>query len=162
MSKTAMEVYAEPRVQDALRSMYGYVFAEKAYPGIPKLHLNTIENKAFFIKNVKITPIRVMHYQLPIFGFRIGDLTYITDASYISDEEKAKIFGTKHLVINALRTEKHISHLNLQEALDIVNECAPRHAYLVHMSHHIGLHNETNAVLPETVSMAYDGLKIVI
>jgi phosphoribosyl 1,2-cyclic phosphate phosphodiesterase len=162
MSKSPMEIYAEQRVQEALKGMYSYVFVEKTYPGVPKLHLNTIENNAFFIKNVKITPIRVMHYQLPILGFRIKDLTYITDASYISDEEKSKIFGTKHLVINALRKEKHISHFNLQEALQIIHECAPRNAHLVHMSHYMGLHNETNALLPETISLAYDGLKIII
>lgn len=162
MSKSAMEVYAEQRVQEALRKEYSYIFADKPYPGVPKLHLNTIDNDSFEINGIKITPIRIMHYHLPILGFRIGNLTYITDASYIPDEEKHKIHGSKYLVINALRTEKHISHFNIQEALQIINECAPRSAYLTHMSHHIGKHEEMLNILPKNVQPAFDGLRVEI
>jgi phosphoribosyl 1,2-cyclic phosphate phosphodiesterase len=162
ISKSAMEVYAEQRVQAALRKEYSYIFADKPYPGVPKLNLNTIELDSFEIKGIKITPIRIMHYHLPILGFRIGDLTYITDASYIPEEEKYKLHGSKYLVINALRAEKHISHLNIQEALQIINECAPRSAFLTHMSHQIGKHEDLLRILPDNVKPAYDGLKVKI
>lgn len=162
MSKSAMEVYAEHRVQEALRKEYSYIFADKPYPGVPRLHLNTIENQKFEIKGITIIPIRIMHYHLPILGYRIGDLTYITDASYIPDEEKHKVHGSKYLVINALRVEKHMSHFNIEEALQIINECAPRKAYLTHMSHYIGKHEEMLKILPDNVQPAFDGLRVEV
>ncbi|MDD2636097.1 MAG: MBL fold metallo-hydrolase [Bacteroidales bacterium] len=155
-----MEIFAERRVQTALKNDYSYVFSGSNYPGIPRLNLNTIDEEPFFIKDIKITPIRVMHYKLPILGFRIGDLTYITDANYIAEEEKLKIIGSKTLIINALRKEKHIAHFSLDESLKIITECSPRKAYFTHIAHQMGLHNEINTLLPEFIELAYDGLKI--
>jgi phosphoribosyl 1,2-cyclic phosphate phosphodiesterase len=159
MTRLPMEIYAEARVQSTLRNEYSYVFSGTNYPGIPKLNLNTIDETAFNIENIKIIPIRVMHYKLPILGFRIGDLTYITDANYISEEEKEKIFGTKTLIINALRKKRHISHFALDESLKIVKECSPQQAYFTHISHHMGLHEESNIELPKNTELAYDGLR---
>jgi phosphoribosyl 1,2-cyclic phosphate phosphodiesterase len=159
-TKQPMEIFAERRVQTALRNDYSYVFSGSNYPGIPRLNLNTIDEEAFFIKDIKITPIRAMHYNLPILGFRIGNLTYITDANYISEEEKLKIIGSKTLIINALRKEKHIAHFSLDEALKIVNECSPRKAYFTHIAHQMGLHNEINTLLPDFTELAHDGLSI--
>jgi phosphoribosyl 1,2-cyclic phosphate phosphodiesterase len=161
MTKKPMDIYAEKRVQEALRNNFTYIFTAN-YPGIPRLNLNTINEEIFFIDNIKVQPIRVMHYNLPILGFRIGELTYITDANYISEEEKTKIFGSKILIINALRKEKHISHFSLEETVEIITQCCPRKAYLTHLSHHMGLHDEVNTQLPENVEIAYDRLKIVI
>jgi phosphoribosyl 1,2-cyclic phosphate phosphodiesterase len=155
-----MEIFAEARVQKALRSDYSYVFSGSNYPGIPRLNLNTIDEEDFFINDIKFTPIRVMHYKLPILGFRIGDLTYITDANYISEEEKLKIYGSKTLIINALRKEKHISHYSLEESLKIVSECSPRKAYFTHIAHQMGLHRDINSQLPDFAELAYDGLSI--
>ena len=162
MTKMPMEIYAENRVQEALRAEYSYVFSGNNYPGIPRLNLNSISEEEFFIQGIKVQPIRVMHYNLPILGFRIGELTYITDANYISEDEKNKIFGSKVLIINALRKEKHISHYSLDEAIEIVKQCSPRKAYFTHMSHHIGLNEQVNSLMPNHMELAYDGLKITL
>jgi len=159
-----MDVYADERVQEAItRREYAYVFEDKLYPGIPKMNLHLIEgNKNFFIDDIEIIPIRVLHYQLPIFGYRIHDLTYIVDASFISDEEKEKIKGSEILVLNALRKKKHISHFCLDEALEVISEMKPRKAYLTHLSHMLGRHQDIQKELPENVFLAYDGLSVSI
>ncbi|MES2397953.1 MAG: MBL fold metallo-hydrolase, partial [Bacteroidota bacterium] len=111
-------------------------------------------------EGVDFLPIEVMHYKLPVFGFRINDFTYITDANYISDVEKEKIKGTKVLVLNALRREPHISHYTLKEAIELVEEIKPERAYFTHISHQLGLHEDVQKELPATIELAYDGLKI--
>lgn len=155
-----MEVYAHPRVQEALKLEFSYIFAKNKYPGIPQVHLDDISKEAsFMVENkVEVTPIEVMHYMLPVLGFRIKDFTYITDAKTISSEEKQKIKGTKVLIVNALRQEEHISHFNLEEALEFINEIGPEAAYLTHISHLFGRHDEIEKLLPENVHVAYDGL----
>ena len=131
------------------------------YPGIPKINLSTIDNEPFEIdEGIQITPIEVMHYKLPVFGFRIGDLTYITDAKTISKEEREKIAGSKTIVLNALRKEPHMSHFNLEEALDFIDEMKPNKAYLTHISHLFGTHSEIEKELPKNVYAAYDGLSL--
>ena len=158
--KRPMEIYADERVEKALRREYAYVFAEDKYPGIPQMNIHIIENKDFYIEDIKITPIRLMHYKLPIFGFRIKDFTYLTDTNYIAAEEKEKIKGTKVLVVNALRKKKHISHFNLEEALALIAEIKPERAYLTHVSHLMGKQAIVEKELPESVFFAYDGLII--
>jgi phosphoribosyl 1,2-cyclic phosphate phosphodiesterase len=160
--KRPMEVYADKRVEKALRREYAYVFAEDKYPGIPKMNVHVIKNNNFYIEDIKIIPIRLMHYKLPIFGFRIADFTYITDTNYIATEEKEKIKGTKILVVNALRKKKHISHFNLEEALALIAEIKPERAYLTHISHLMGKQADVEKELPENVFFAYDGLKLII
>ncbi len=160
IQKKAMDVYAEKRVQKSLKKEYAYVFADNKYPGIPKLNMHLIENKNIIINGVDILPIRVLHYQLPIFAYRINDFTYITDANFINNTEKEKIKGSKIIVVNALRKEKHISHYNLEEALNLIAELKPETAYLTHISHLLGLHKDVEKELPTNVKLAYDGLKV--
>jgi phosphoribosyl 1,2-cyclic phosphate phosphodiesterase len=122
------------------------------------MRLNNIEENGFEIKGIKIIPIRVRHLNLEILGFRVGDFAYITDASYIPEQSKEKLFGVKYLVINALRKEKHISHFCLREALGIIRDISPKKAFLTHMSHQMGLHKIVSAELPGGTQMAWDGL----
>lgn len=157
-SQDAIDIYSEERVQKALRKEYSYVFAEFQYPGIPKMRLNTITENDFTIKGIKVTPIRVYHYRLPVFGFRFGNFAYITDANYIPEESKEKLFGVKYLVINALRKENHISHFSLREAVSFTREISPKKSYLTHISHQMGLHKDVSGELPPEIVLAYDGL----
>lgn len=162
IQQKAMDVYALKRVNKALKREYAYVFAKDKYPGVPQLNLHNIDNKEFKINNVTIIPIKVIHVSLPIFGYRINDFTYITDASFISDEEKLKIKGSKILVVNALRKKKHFSHFCLSEALELINEIKPEKAYLTHVSHQMGLTKDIQKELPANVSLAYDRQQIII
>lgn len=160
-SQAAIDIYAEERVQAAVRKEYAYVFSENHYPGVPRMELHTLENYKINIKGDIVIPLRIFHYRLPIFGFRIGDMAYITDANYISEETKEKLFGVKYLVINALRKEKHISHFSLDEALDLVREVSSRKAYITHIGHQMGMHAEVCRELPVNVTLAWDGLEVV-
>lgn len=162
VNRKPMDIYAEERVQNALKQEYAYVFADQRYPGIPEMNLFNIDGYPFDVCGVKVQPIRCFHYKLPVFGFRIGDLTYITDANFISEEEKEKMVGTKYLVINALRKQKHISHFTLGEALKLIEELSPRKAFITHISHQMGFHEEIMAELPQNVCLAYDGLVVDI
>ena len=159
--KRSMNVYASDRVREALLREYHYIFADKKYPGVPNVNLSIIENEKFEIDTgIEIQPIEVLHYKLPVYGFRIGDITYITDAKTISEEEKDKIKGSNVLIINALRREPHMSHFNLDEALAFIHKVNPNHAYLTHISHLFGTHTEIEKELPSNVHMAYDGLSL--
>lgn len=162
VNKKKMEVYASARVQEAIRREYAYIFSDFKYPGIPEINLHLIENKTFTIEGVDILPIEVMHYKLEVFGFRIGDFSYITDANYISDIEKEKLKNSKVLVLNALRREPHISHFTLEQAIELVKELQPEKAYFTHISHQLGLHADVQKELPENIELAFDGLKITV
>jgi phosphoribosyl 1,2-cyclic phosphate phosphodiesterase len=155
-----MDVYASERVQQALRRDYAYIFSDFKYPGIPEIKFHLLENKLTTIEGVAFLPIEVMHHKLPVFGFRINDFTYITDANYISEKEKEKIKGSKVIVINALRRETHLSHYTFDEAIKLMEELKPEQAYFTHISHQLGLHSEVIKELPPFISLAYDGLKI--
>ena len=156
-----VDIYAHQRVQNALKREFHYIFSGDNYPGIPRLRLNNIiEGEPFQAAGIDIIPISVMHHQLPVFGFRIGDFTYITDAKIISPQEKEKIKGSKILVINALQKEKHISHFTLNEALEFAAEIGANKTYLTHISHKLGAHAEVSKQLPEGVFLAYDGLEL--
>jgi phosphoribosyl 1,2-cyclic phosphate phosphodiesterase len=161
-SQDAIDIYSEERVQKAIQTEYSYVFSDIQYPGIPKMRLNLITERPFEIKDVKIIPIRVFHYKLPVFGFRIGNFAYITDANYIPEESKEKLFGVKYLVINALRKEKHISHFSLREAIDFIREISPKKAFITHISHQMGYHEEVSKELPSEIMLAYDGLSVLL
>ncbi len=157
-----VDIYAEERVQKVIKSEFFYSFGENKYPGVPQIDLKTISLESFHIKGLEIIPIRVFHYKLPVIGFRIGDFSYITDANYISEEEKQKLHGTKYLIINALRKRKHISHFSLSESLELIKELSPKRAYITHISHQMGLHHDINEELPHGVSLAYDGLRFEV
>ena len=155
-----MDVYATERVLDNLRKCYDYIFADHKYPGIPQVQIHTISNEKFDVQGVEVLPVSVMHLKLPVMGFRFRDFVYITDANYISDEEKKKIYGCKTLVLNALRIEKHISHFNLEEAIALAKELNPENVYFTHISHQLGLHSEVEDSLPPNFHLAYDGLQL--
>jgi len=159
-SRDAVDIFADERVQKTIRKEFSYVFAEQKYPGIPQMRLHTITDKSFTIGGIEIIPIKVWHMNLEIYGFRIGSFAYITDASYVPEESREKLIGVKHLVINALRKEKHVSHFTLGEAIDFIRQISPKKAYLTHVSHQMGLYREVSAGLPAGVVLAYDGLKI--
>jgi len=159
-SQSAIDIYSEERVQKAIKEEYSYVFSEIQYPGIPKMRLLPVPEHGFSVKGIEIIPIRVFHYHLPVYGFRIGNLAYITDANYIPEESKEKLLGIKYLVINALRKEKHISHFCLREALDLIREISPKKAFITHISHQMGFHAEVSKELPNGTSLAYDGLSV--
>ncbi len=162
INKKPIDIYSDERVQRAVMREYPYVFSEHKYPGVPQMNLITIDDKPFQIGNLHIIPVKVHHYRLPVYGFRINDFAYITDANYISEENKGKLTGVKYMVINALRKEKHLSHFNLSEALDLINEISPRKGYITHISHQMGLHSEVSQELPANVELAYDGLVVDI
>lgn len=158
-----MDVYCDMNVQKALLREFPYVFSDNRYPGVPEVNIHQINsNKAFNIDGNLFTPIRVMHYKLPVLGFRVNDLTYLTDAKTISRKEIEKIKGTRVLVVNALRISQHISHFNLKEALGFINEIKPEVAYLTHVSHLMGRTEDVEKKLPNKVMLAYDGLKVDI
>jgi phosphoribosyl 1,2-cyclic phosphate phosphodiesterase len=158
--KKKMDVYASSRVQEAIKREFAYIFSDFKYPGIPEINLHLLENKLTNVEGVNFLPIEVMHYKLPVFGFRINDFTYITDANYISDKEKEKIKGSKVLVLNALRRETHLSHFTFNEAIELVKELKPEKAYFTHISHQLGLYKNVQNELPYNIELAYDGLKI--
>lgn len=158
--KRDVEVFCNEAVEEALKREFYYVFTANKYPGVPSVNLNRIDKEPFQINDMPVVPIEVMHYKMPVLGFRIGDFTYITDAKTVSEEERTKIRGTKVLVVNALRKEEHISHFNLEQALAFIQDIGPEKAYLTHISHLFGKHQDIEAELPENVSVAYDGLQI--
>lgn len=157
-----IDIYAEDRVQRALKNEFSYIFSGIQYPGIPRVVMHEIENEEFNMQGVDILPIRAMHFKLPVYGFRIGDFTYITDAKTISEEELEKIKGSKVLVLNALRREEHISHFTLKEAIALAQKLEVPQTYFTHISHQLGLHEEVSEELPKGISLAYDRLSIEI
>ena len=163
-SQSDMQIYCTNGVEEAIRREYHYIFSKEKYPGIPSININRINNNSPIELNgqLTITPIEVMHYRLPVLGFRIGEFTYITDAKTISSKERDKVKGTKILIVNALHQSKHISHFNLQEALEFIADINPETAFITHISHLFGTHKDIAALLPDNVFPAYDGLTIEI
>ena len=155
-------VFGEQRVLDQLQREFAYIFADYKYPGIPRVELNPIQNEPFEVEGIPFTPIRALHYKLPVFGYRVGDFTYITDANHIDKQEKEKIKGSKVVVLNALRKEPHISHFSLHEAVDLLEELQPEKAYLTHISHLLGQHRNVEPQLPDFIRLAYDGLQLEV
>ncbi|MEP0986526.1 MBL fold metallo-hydrolase [Ekhidna sp.] len=160
--KKDMPVYARTEVQDQLKREFSYIFSESKYPGIPRIALHTLDGSPFEVEGQTIVPVEVMHHKLSVYGFRFGDFTYITDANYISEEEKEKIKGSKVIVLNALQKEDHISHFTLDEAVELMQELNPEKGYLTHISHRLGLHAAVSQELPENIELAWDGLQLSI
>ncbi|NNC85666.1 MAG: MBL fold metallo-hydrolase [Bacteroidia bacterium] len=160
--KQKVNVYATERVEVALKREYPYVFEDFKYPGVPEIELHIIDENPFEVNGIQIEPLPVLHYQLPVFGFKIDGLCYITDANHIPDETKEKIKNCKVLVINALRKETHVSHFNLEEALALIKDLNPEKAYLTHISHQLGKHHDVEKELPSNVFCAYDELEVVL
>ncbi len=161
--KKHMPVYAEPRVQAELKTRFSYIFDKNPYPGAPRIILQNIDNQIDIdVDGVLVKPIRAMHGTLPVFGFRFEDFTYLTDVKSIAPEDLAKVKGTKLLAIDALHHSEHHAHLNLEQALALIKIIQPEQAYLIHVSHRMGLAKKVNPSLPEGVELAYDGLTITL
>jgi phosphoribosyl 1,2-cyclic phosphate phosphodiesterase len=161
-SGNPMAVYASNRVQEALRREFAYIFTNETYPGIPRLQLHEIHTTPFVIGDLEFIPFEVLHLNLPVLGFRVGDFCYITDANFIPEAAEKHIYGAKTLVLNALRKEKHVSHFTLDEALELIRKYRPERAYLTHISHQLGTTAEIERELPDNVFCACDGLRIEV
>lgn len=159
-NKKPMDIYANTLTEEALRRDYYYAFSDTRYPGVPELNLITIDHQPFFVGDIPVLPIEVWHYKMPVFGFRFGDFTYITDANRIEEAEKEKIRGSKILVLNALRKENHLSHFTLDEAVSLAKELNIPQVYFTHISHQLGLHETINRELPSHMQLAFDGLQL--
>lgn len=161
--QTSINLYANAQTEEVLLREFQYVFNGIRYPGIPQVDIVSIENKPFFeVGDLVFQPIKVLHYKLEVYGFRVGDFCYITDANFISPEELEKIKGCRVLVISALRKEKHISHFSLEEAIAVARMTGAQQTYLTHISHQMGLAAEVEQELPEDIHIAYDGLVLEI
>lgn len=162
--KKDIPVYGDARVLDNLRMRFDYIFeTENKYPGAPGVETFVVKNnESFNVNGTEIVPIKANHGNIDVFGYRIQDFVYLTDVKTVDASEIEKMKGVKILVVNALREEAHHSHFNLQDALDFIHLVQPERAYLTHISHHLGFHEEVQKRLPENVFLAYDNLKITI
>lgn len=159
-----MDIYLNTEARTAIERDYHYIFAAHQYPGLPEANLHTVDGHEVFsvADGIEVVPIRAMHKDLPILGFRIGKMAYITDANYLAPEEMVKLHGVEVLVLNALRQEKHFSHYSLPEAVEVVRNVAPQRAFLTHISHEMGLHRKVCATLPPNIQLAYDNLEVTL
>ena len=156
-----MQVFANSLTEEAVKREFAYVFSDKKYPGIPEINLNSIDLTPFLIGDIPVIPILVWHLKMPVYGYRLGSFTYITDANKIDDIEKEKITGSQTMVVNTLRHEKHISHFTLNEAIALVQELKVPTAYFTHISHQLGLHEQVSELLPPGIALAYDQLQLL-
>ena len=160
--KRDMQIYCNRVTEKALRKEFPYVFSENRYPGVPQVKINSIVNRSFKINETTIAPIKAKHYMMPVFGYRIKNFVYLTDVSDISDKEKEKMKNADLIVLDALRKEEHISHLNLEQALKLLKELNPKKALLTHISHYMGLHDDVNSELPDHIKLGYDGQQVTL
>lgn len=158
--RRVMPVWADARTQAQLKQEFAYAFDGTNYPGVPQIALMDLPEEPFALEGVPIVPVRVLHHRLPVWGFRVGNLAYVTDASYIPEASMALLQGLDVLILNALRVETHISHFNLAQALEVVAQLRPRRAYFTHISHLLGRHGDVEDQLPPHVRLAYDGLVV--
>jgi len=161
-SQKDIPLYGRESVLNQIRTEFAYAFGEYRYPGVPHFELHFIENRPFDIEGVTVIPIEVMHHKLAVYGYRIGDFTYITDTNFISEKEQEKIKGTRVLVLDTLQKESHLSHFTLSQSLDVIDRLNVPQAYLIHMSHKLGKHADVEKELPANVRLAYDGLVIEV
>lgn len=161
-SKKPIPIFANQETSEALQRDFYYAFADTKYPGVPELDLHPIDDQPFMVGDLHFIPIRVKHLHMHVTGFRIGDFTYITDANHIDDQELLKIMGSKILVLNALRKQKHLSHFTLEEAIAVAQQVGAEQTYFTHISHQLGFHAEVSRELPEGIHLAYDGLTVYL
>lgn len=158
-----INLYAHKRVFKALAKRFDYIFTSKEkYPGVPSVIQHEIKNKSFQLGNLEVVPVDGLHHKLQVFGFRFNNFAYLTDMKTVPNEEVKKLENLDVLVVNALREEPHISHFNLEEALQFIKKVKPKRAYLTHISHLLGFHDDVQQKLPENVFLAYDNLTITI
>ena len=161
IQKKSIKAYGNKELVNQLKNDYSYIFSDFKYPGLPEVELNKV-NKNFYLDDIEIIPIKVKHHKLNILGYRIGNLTYITDAKTINDNQLKKINGSQILVINCLQIKEHLSHLNMEEVLSLIKKIEVKKVYLIHISHNLGLHDEINKSLPDNIELAYDNLEIIL
>jgi phosphoribosyl 1,2-cyclic phosphate phosphodiesterase len=160
--KAPIDIYCEKRVQNSLRTIFDYVFAENKYPGVPKMQLISIDGSELEFGDIQVLPVRLMHHNLPVYGFKIGEFAYLTDFKEIPAGEMQKLNDVRVLVIDVLRKESHISHLNLTEALELIDKIKPEKTWFTHMSHEIGMHKELLTELPPGIEPGFDGLSFYV
>lgn len=160
LEKKATQIYCEKYVEDSLRKEYSYAFAENKYPGAPDWEVHNIDEDPFQIDGVEIIPIRGKHFNLPVLGYRFGDIAYCTDMNKIPEEEFEKLQGLDHFIINCVRRGRHISHFSLEGALAVAERVGARHTWLTHLSHQLPCHEELSQELPSGILPAYDGLTL--
>ena len=159
----SVPIYAQKRVLENLSYRFNYIFSdENKYPGAPSVQQNIVENKPFLLGNLEVIPVEVNHGKLKIFGYRFKDVAYLTDVKKISESEKEKLKNLDILIVNAIRYKAHHSHLNLDEALALIEELKPKKTYFTHISHHLGFHSEVEDTLPKNVFLAYDELVLEV
>jgi phosphoribosyl 1,2-cyclic phosphate phosphodiesterase len=158
--KKAMDVFARHEIHSLIMKEFDYAFTEEKYPGVPDILLHSVGEEPFKVAHLEVLPILAQHFKLPVLGFRILDMVYLTDVSLITEKEKEKLLGAKVVIVAALRKKPHYSHMNLDQALELIEEIRPEKAFLTHISHMMGLHASVAGELPEKVKLAYDGLKI--
>jgi phosphoribosyl 1,2-cyclic phosphate phosphodiesterase len=162
LQKSKIPIYGTQEVINQLQKEFEYIFTGSDYPGIPQLDVTVIDENAFNIKDLTITPLKVMHHNLPVLGFRFHDFTYITDANHIPESSIQKIKDSKVLVLNALQKEPHISHFNLKQAIQTAKALKAGKTFFTHISHKLGLHRQVSESLPADIELAYDGLQITL
>ncbi|PPK95688.1 phosphoribosyl 1,2-cyclic phosphate phosphodiesterase [Nonlabens xylanidelens] len=157
-----LQCHMTARVHKALQERFSYIFTTvNKYPGVATLDVHEFENEPFLIDGIQVTPVLADHGYIPVHGFRIGNFAYMTDVKTIAQGEKEKLKNLDVLILNMLREEEHATHLNLEEALELVRELQPKRTYFTHISHHLGFHEEVEKTLPENVFLAYDNLQII-
>lgn len=154
------QLYAEKKVLNVIQRNMPYCFGENRYPGVPTIQLHEIDEHSFLIDQLKVQPIRIMHAKLPILGYRINNMAYLTDVKTIEDKAIEQLQHLDVLILSALRINKHIAHLSLEEAIELAQKIGARETYFTHMSHDMGLHDPVNLTLPDHIQLAYDGLTI--
>lgn len=162
LQQSDMPLFGRQMVLEQIKTEFYYAFAPAKYPGIPLLQLNAIDNLPFNVGDIKVIPLPVMHMELPVLGFRIGNFSYITDANFIPDSTFELLKGTEVFVLNGLQKERHISHFTFDEAVDVAKKVGARQTYFTHISHRLGLHKEVQKELPEGLALGYDGLSFNI
>lgn len=162
LQRKPLTIYTNALTASVVQKEFYYAFADEKYPGVPQLELQTITREPFFLHDIPVQPISVWHHKMPVTGFRFGNICYITDANRIAEEEKGKIKGSKILIVNALRQQKHLSHFTLKEALELADELEVEQAFFSHISHQLGLHKEVSQTLPPNRFLAYDGLELFV
>lgn len=162
MQQKDMPVFGKRQVIDQLKREYSYIFSDKKYPGVPQVSCIEIDEHPFHIEGLDITPLPVLHYKLPVLGFRIRDFSYITDANFIPDSTLALLEGSEILVLNALQKDPHISHFTLDQAIEQAQKIGAKKTYFTHISHKLGLHHEVEQALPEGIFLAFDGMELTL
>jgi phosphoribosyl 1,2-cyclic phosphate phosphodiesterase len=162
LQKKDMPIFGKKQVLAQIQQEYSYIFSDKKYPGIPQVACIEIDENPFHVDNIGIIPIPVLHYKLPVLGFRIGDFSYITDANFIPDSSYKLLEGSEILVLNALQKDPHISHFTLDQAIEQALKIGAKKTYFTHISHRLGIHHEIERELPDGIFLAYDGLELTL